>query len=188
MFLYPFLHIFFCHLISCIGGQKTKGQAGFRGSKLPTTRNVCPKECFEAPPADTGRFLSLPNSLLSLHGVQESMCKLHETWDTNCNTKLGKKLPPFQFTKLVLSHTLFFRFVPNTKPIFEFPICLCTKEAPHILYIYYNYNICKHMLLIQNLDIYSLIFFWENLYRCRQKIINTCPKNCFHWNFSSILV
>ena len=95
MFLYPFLHIFFCHLISCIGGQKTKGQAWFRGSKLPTTRNVCPKECFEAPPADTGRFLSLPNSLLSLHGVQESMCKLHETWDTNCNTKLGKNCPPF---------------------------------------------------------------------------------------------
>ena len=78
VFLYPFLRIFFCHLISCIRGQKTKGQSWFRGSKLPTTRNVYPKERFEAPPADTGRFTSPPNSLLSLHGVHESTCKLHE--------------------------------------------------------------------------------------------------------------
>lgn len=59
MFLYPFLHIFFCYLISCIRGQKTKGQAWFRDSKLPTTKNVCPKQHFEAPPADTGKFSSL---------------------------------------------------------------------------------------------------------------------------------
>lgn len=78
MFLYPFLGIFFCYLISCIRGQKTKGQSWCRGSKLTTTRNVCPKERFEAPPGDTGRFSSLPNSLVSLHKVRESMCKLHE--------------------------------------------------------------------------------------------------------------
>lgn len=36
MFLYPFLRIFFCYLISCTRGQKTKGQAWFRGSELPT--------------------------------------------------------------------------------------------------------------------------------------------------------
>lgn len=45
MFLYPFLRIFFCYLISCIRGQKTKGRARFRGGKLPTIRNVCPEEC-----------------------------------------------------------------------------------------------------------------------------------------------
>lgn len=95
MFLYPFLRIFFCYLISCIRGQKTKGQAWFGGSKLPFTRNVCPKERFEARHAECRhrQVSSPPHSLLSLHGVHESTCKLHEKWDTNCNTKGGKNRP-----------------------------------------------------------------------------------------------
>lgn len=127
MFLYPFLRIFFCYLISCISGQKTKGQSWCRGSKLPTTRNVCPKECFEAPPADTGRFSSLPNSLGSLPRVHESTCKLHEKWETNYCTKLEKKSPPFQFTKLFPSHTLFVRICASREAHLELLACLSTE-------------------------------------------------------------
>ena len=32
------------------------------------------------------------------------------------------------------------------------------RSPPPIYYIYYTYNVYKHMMLIQNLDIYSLIF------------------------------
>lgn len=91
MFLYPFLRIFFCYLISCIRGQKTKGRARFRGGKLPTIRNVCPEECS----CRHGRVSSLPTSLLSLRGVQEPMLQWHEKWDT----KRGKTSLPLSSPK-----------------------------------------------------------------------------------------
>ena len=135
MFLYLFLHIFFCYLISCIRGQKTKGQAWFKGSKLPTTRNVCPKECFEAPPADTGRFPSLPNSLLSLHGVHESTCKLHEKWDTNCYTKLGKNCPLSVHQTVSISYLFCQNLYLTRSPSSSSPPAYAQNYILHILYI-----------------------------------------------------
>lgn len=150
MFLYPFLPFFFCYLISCIRGQKTK-RSGLIQRQQPPPQGTCVlKEGFDPPPH---RLHQVSFCLILFGHFVEHMSQCAIAWEMRLQPlyQSRKKWLAFHFTKLFPVQTLFVRICTqldthlwvNRLPLHDLYIHIST----YVCYIFVQMHICAFVYL-----------------------------------------